>query len=858
MAPVGQGWRALLAADFDPAREIVFPEGPVLDADVAGACRIVGPPARPDEIEARLPAPAYVVAGGRLRSRVAGHDRRPAHARVRANVAFRAVAVPAGVHNIRFLYRPFSVKAGLVVSALAVALGPGLPSGPPRTRARASGMIARGSAYAPPRAAGAALALQARLLLSPATIAGQAFFRRDVHLMWQAQARCRLGHGPKDRADCGTLLVSFGQPLLGGREQPGLLPLALPPLLRPWTFYTCYAVLHLALAGGGAAFLGRRLGLAWLPAGQREPSGCARSPALAGRHLEPAGGRRLDALGHRRRPANVSARGLRPALAWALFTALQVLAGAPEMVVFAAAGIALLAVALARRDRVTWESTRRALLGTALAAVLAVGLAACQWAPALQAARLAGRTELPREARTHWSVHPLHLAQSVCPLPLHRLALTAQVRQDLFGAPDPFLPSIYLGVIGAALVAAALSRPSRLTIGLAAVAVLSTLGALGRHAGLHDVVVALAPPLRAFRYPAKALLLASLAWCVLCGFGLAGLGDKRSRKCLAIVAASLAVVVTVVSCSLAFGGAALLERFIAASGLAAARHLGWRMSVAALLAALACGLALRGAAAPARALVGLAVLDLTLAHFDLNPTAPVALYTHPPAALSTALDPEDGRLFAWDYLEPGASRLHLGREVPYFLARAPVGWDLRAAQALGLREVLFPPTAASWGAAGSYDRDVPGLEPGPMALLKAAFRSASTEQRLRLLRLGAVSRVAALHADAGRGLEPLGRYEGSFVDPVLVFAVRDARPRAYVVGTARIRANDAEALAALLEPAFAPEREVVLASGPGGEAVGFAGSARVLDRRADRVTLEAQANGPGWLVLVDAWNPAGS
>ena len=254
--------------------------------------------------------------------------------------------------------------------------------------------------------------------------------------------------------------------------------------------------------------------------------------------------------------------------------------------------------------------------------------------------------------------------------------------------------------------------------------------------------------------------------------------------------------------------------------------------------------------------MGLAVLDLTLAHHDLNPTAPVALYTRPPAALATALDPEDGRLFAWDYLEPGASRRHLGRDIPYFLARAPVGWDLRAAQALALREALFPPSAASWGAEGSYDRDVPGLEPGPLALLKAAFRSASAEQRLRLLRVGAVSRVAALHADAGRGLQPLARYEGSFVDPVLVFAVPGRAPARLRRGHRARRGATTRRRSRRCWPRFRPGargRPRIGARRRGRSA--FAGSARVLERRADRVTLEAEANGPGWLVLVDAWDP---
>jgi len=38
----------------------------------------------------------------------------------RANVAFRAVAVPAGRHTIEYLYRPRSITVGLAVSGIAL------------------------------------------------------------------------------------------------------------------------------------------------------------------------------------------------------------------------------------------------------------------------------------------------------------------------------------------------------------------------------------------------------------------------------------------------------------------------------------------------------------------------------------------------------------------------------------------------------------------------------------------------------------------------------------------------------------------------------------------------------------------
>ena len=123
--------RALAEPTFDPAREIVLPaEAPASppSASFTGQSRIVE--FRPDRVrlEADLSAPGFVVL-------VDAHDPgwhatidgRPAEV-LRANVAFRAVAVPAGRHVIEYLYRPRSVTVGLAISgatllaALAVAV----------------------------------------------------------------------------------------------------------------------------------------------------------------------------------------------------------------------------------------------------------------------------------------------------------------------------------------------------------------------------------------------------------------------------------------------------------------------------------------------------------------------------------------------------------------------------------------------------------------------------------------------------------------------------------------------------------------------------------------------------------------
>jgi hypothetical protein len=117
--------RVLVDPGFDPKREIVLPLGTPIAASgdsaaQAGTSRILETRADRVLLEAQLAAPGYVVLvethdpGWR-----ATVDGRPADV-LRANVAFRAVAVPAGRHVIELVYRPRWVIVGGWVSAGAL------------------------------------------------------------------------------------------------------------------------------------------------------------------------------------------------------------------------------------------------------------------------------------------------------------------------------------------------------------------------------------------------------------------------------------------------------------------------------------------------------------------------------------------------------------------------------------------------------------------------------------------------------------------------------------------------------------------------------------------------------------------
>jgi len=128
-----------------------------------------------------------------------------------------------------------------------------------------------------------------------------------------------------------------------------------------------------------------------------------------------------------------------------------------------------------------------------------------------------------------------------------------------------------------------------------------------------------------------------------------------------------------------------------------------------------------------------------------------------------------------------------------------------------------------------------------------------TPTHLRLLQMGAVSRVFAMHSEGFERLTPVATLPSLFLEPLRVFAVPDPRPRAYVVRGARIADGDA-AWTTLADPTFDPSREVILPAGEAAPPGGFDGRLSVLEWKPDRATFEVEGEGPGYLVMVDAYD----
>ena len=116
----------LASPEFDPATEVVLDADPTEAASMAaagsGAATILADHADRLRIETTSTGPAWLVLADTWdpgwRATVDGVPARM----LRANLAFRAIRVPAGRHVVEQLYRPRSVLVGAGVSALAWAL----------------------------------------------------------------------------------------------------------------------------------------------------------------------------------------------------------------------------------------------------------------------------------------------------------------------------------------------------------------------------------------------------------------------------------------------------------------------------------------------------------------------------------------------------------------------------------------------------------------------------------------------------------------------------------------------------------------------------------------------------------------
>jgi hypothetical protein len=713
-------------------------------------------------------------------------------------------------------------------------------------------------------------------VLRRALFAGQVFYERDLHLQWYGQAESFVRSVSLGSWPLWDPFVSFGQPLLANANNQILYPPTwLHLVVRPWTYYTLFFAGHLLLAAFGSYRLALRLGVStaggFVAAALWITSGPLLSLGNAWNHLAAAAWIPWVALAV---VVVAEERTAKATIVWGCCWAVQILAGSPD--VFVMTGCLALALIASRID---WRHPASApnaglLAWAAMAAVIALAVSAAQWIPSADVASRSDRLSLGAMERTYWSIHPASLFQLVVPVWWYELPLKPEWRSALFESREPFLFSIYVGFPTVALAAAALTTRRGFCLALLVLLLASTLVALGRHAPFYDLALALIPPLRILRFPAKALVLAGF-----CGALLAGQGfdewtrrdDARTRGWRALTLL-LAVAVAIA------GAVAMLMRWNAGAsgpfvtsglpGTPPLTDLLWPVFRKTLWAFfLALGLLLAaatrqkwGTAALGSAVLvaGAGVMDLAWNHRDLNRTAPRTFYSLRPEVVDSIDQRDLSRVFVYDYsMVEGRAKRYLKRDDAYLVPgfRRDTGYDWVGA--FGLRMYLVPPIGAAWHLYGSFERDALGLQPNALVDLNSVLVYADGKPlATRVLRLGGVSQVLALHSEGLEGLTETKTLPGPFFEPIRLLAVPNPLPRSYVVDGVRPLDGPA-ALDAIVNSDFQPESEVILPTGvpsrrPNGE---FKGRSRVLRMLPDRVVVEAEATSDAHLVLVDAYDP---
>lgn len=721
-----------------------------------------------------------------------------------------------------------------------------------------------------------ALAALVTLLFHDVVFSGRVLFERDIQTYFIPFAEI-LRRMVRERTwPLWNPYLAFGQPLLANPQFEALYPFTwLLPLLAPWTYYHAFVVFHSLFSAVGVYLLCRTLRLgsvaAFAGAGVWVSSGPWLSLASNWLHLAGAAWMPWVLLAAERLLRSPSARG---AMALGASAGLQLLAGSADMALltWVASGLRLLAPIVSAAA----GARRRLVALSALAAMIALGLASAQWIPTTVAAAASTRRLISEADRTFWSVHPLFMLQALVPVPFKEMSLGPIAEERLFESREPFLFSLYLGLPAAALVAAAAADRftpwRRYALGGL---VLGVLGALGRYTPAYHVFTLVFPPLKLVRFPMKAMVLVALFWAVLAAAGLDACrrGGRAAR--VAIVVAGLGGVTALVLAAVCLSGPPWLSGWVqppATGMLAEALAPATRRlcATAALLFTLAALVALaeRRLRLPAAALAaGCVVADLVAMHAPLNATAPREVYSVQPASLGLLAGRPFSRVYTEDYQSP--SRIP---EVKRADPRRVAAFDAGAAPpwlvAVAFRMYPYPTLLGSWGVEGSYDTDLQTFFPPHLALMTRLMRAVEGEPaQRRLLQLGAVDRVLSLHSQGYEGLPLLARLPSLFRGAVHVFAVPGSVPRTYVVTRAR-RAEGTAAVAAVLADDFQIQDEVVLsmeplATPPRSIAVESSeaapaerrGSSRIVTWRPDFIRVEAEAPADGYVVLVDTYDP---
>jgi hypothetical protein len=563
----------------------------------------------------------------------------------------------------------------------------------------------------------------------------------------------------------------------------------------------------------------------------------------------------------------------------AVVTALQAFAGEPVTL------LATLVLGLAFAAIVSPDAKRAQLMGpVAFGLALGLGVAAVQFVPLGVAAALSDRSGAI--AKDSWSLHPLALVEMVS---LHLFG-DYFTSQSLAATPwlpllnsgrEPLLFSIYFGMplLGVALFGLVSGGLSRWTVFWTGAGAASLLSAFGAYTPLYPFLRDHLPLLPSLRFPAKYLVICSIAVATLAATGWDGLARMRTMQGrwfarARLVAIGLALTVGATGW-LAAGACMYLPdwsalQFLefarslhAADPLAAAvymlRTLPHAASLLLLLSAVTAVLLFAATTASEKsflyraartALFGLVAVDLVVNAWGVNPTINPA-YLAEPRWLSHTHAQSNSRFYVGGKAGGTLEASDLDSAGAY---SNPSGLSGSASRAALSGQANFYPSG--WRSREMLSYDLVVLWPRDFATMtERFFRSGRQERDLLLNRTGVRYRVLPRRQAGGR--TPIVEVP-YLVDSFLFDYGSDVSARVSVVSNTIVVGDIGQQIDALFRGGWNSRSTAIIdhepaAAGNAGPPV--PGSARMTTDTTNRVVVEAGAgDAGGYLVLLDSFS----
>ncbi len=510
------------------------------------------------------------------------------------------------------------------------------------------------------------------------------------------------------------------------------------------------------------------------------------------------------------------------------------------------------------------------LLGSmTVVAVLVTGLSMVQLLPMAEYVRESIRASgLSFELATRYSLEPLRILELVIPPsfedPTYRFGKKASLT-----SADPWLFSVYLGTSVLLLAAIGVAHRRRRIEMLfwTALALLGLVLSLGGSLPVYGWLYEWVPGLAAFRYPERFFVLTGFSIPVLAAHGLDCLRENRGCGRAALVLTGLGLVVGFSLrlywnadservhqlASAHLSDRPFLENFDYAHGVLTGQldH----ALVFLFLAGISVFVYRRGwvRGKPfVLALLGVASVDLWLAHRHLTPVVDQSFYEATPAVMEL-LPSEEMRLTYRYRATPFDENIDQFMTLP--------GLPLEASKWLW-QQTLHPNMGAYHGVLTHDSGDAIHLR--RQSDQTQFLRILPQRDRWRLLRLGSVKYVYSME-----GLDQDAWSDRVALDtlPGWIYAVRDPVPRAYIAYSPLIFDTELKALNAAIHPDFDPARNVALVSSEaadpqggsdaprGGADAAAVDRVRITSDIGSEVRIEVSAQDGGYLVLTDTYYP---